>query len=362
MKGRPITAWGVATMAVVLASGVWAPGQVQARTQAGGYVLAVSHPLATPAQAASITEFWLAHNGRALISATPYAPETGIAARRAGHDSPVPRGKPGMITAVAETKRVSAARGTSKEVARPNSGRSGGSGTSKNVNLPRTIGKVFFIGADNRPHWCSATSVRSDHANLVATAGHCVYDLGHGAAPLRNWVFIPGYRQGKAPWGVYVGRQAFTHRDFATYGDADRDYAFVTVHGGLAPRRSGLVDTGRLGDRVGGQGLAYNLRVGKPLVIIGHLARGGALTHSYGTSFGAADPAIRATELVGMRSTREAASGSPWFTGYRNTRGLGYLNGLTIGISGSGGTATATSPYFDGELYAVYDAARRFRT
>ncbi|MFC5946276.1 hypothetical protein, partial [Micromonospora harpali] len=48
-----------------------------------------------------------------------------------------------------------------------------------------------------------------------------------------NWVFVPGYYQGKAPWGIYVGKTAWTHYDFSAFNDYDRDAAFVTVYNGL---------------------------------------------------------------------------------------------------------------------------------
>ncbi len=73
----------------------------------------------------------------------------------------------------------------------------------KNVNLPRTIGKVFFVDNKGEHHWCSATSIQSRHRNLVATAGHCVYENGKDDV-YEKWVFVPGYYQGKAPWGIYA--------------------------------------------------------------------------------------------------------------------------------------------------------------
>ncbi|MFI6395578.1 trypsin-like serine peptidase [Nonomuraea sp. NPDC050547] len=103
----------------------------------------------------------------------------------------------------------------------------------QNVNLPKTIGKVFFVNGKGEKKWCSATSIQSQYRNLVATAGHCVYDVKNNQDVMSKWVFVPGYYQGKTPWGIYVGKQAFTHYDFSTYEDYDRDYAFVTVYNGV---------------------------------------------------------------------------------------------------------------------------------
>ena len=91
------------------------------------------------------------------------------------------------------------------------------------------------MGRDGKLYWCSGTSIQGKYKNLVATAGHCVYDDNKNAGVIDNWVFVPGYYQGKTPWGIYVGKTAFTHYDFAVYDDCDRDYAFVTVYNGIRP-------------------------------------------------------------------------------------------------------------------------------
>ncbi|GAA0408071.1 peptidase [Microbispora corallina] len=354
MKRILIPVWGVVATAVLLMSGTPAPAQA--------YDIFVTRVLATPAEAGPTLAYWLRDDGRALTEAAPYTLTTRIAALPAA--APVPDGKPGLVPAAGQEGRTPA--------------------TSKNVNLPRTTGRAFFVGPGDRPYWCAATSVQSDHRNLVATAGHCVFDIASGAA-FRRWMFVPGFAGGGAtPWGVYVGSQAYTHHDFAAYRDLDRDYAFVGVLNGVTPTRVRLpslsryaafagglkyrvtgagvtsyvgvrlTDAGRLGDRVGGQGLAYNLRVGRPLAIFGYRSGPGTAARSAGTPFAAQDLSIKAEELLGIRTATPSVAGSSWLAGYRSVRGLGYLNGLTIGQSG----ATSLSPYFDGELAAVYGVAR----
>ncbi|MEU7693539.1 trypsin-like serine peptidase [Microbispora hainanensis] len=378
--------WGAAATAALLVSGTAVP--------AHAYEITVTTPLVSGEKAADVIAYWLGDGGRPLTAATPFSAPAGIQATPVKAEGSTPGGVRGVVPASAGVKRAS--------------------GPSRNVNLPRTTGKVFFVGSDGRPHWCAGTSVQSDHRNLVATAGHCVYaprpaagstsegtaagtaaGTAQGAedstpAPYRYWIFIPGYAGGGTPWGVYVGARVFAHSDFTRYGDLDRDYAFVSVHAGLLPKRVTLRDAaqyaafsagpkyrtatgytgvrllpaGRLGDKVGGQGLAYNLPVDRPLAIFGYptqTAEGHAtgstrLTRAYGRPFLAQDLSRRANELIAVRSAFTAASGSPWLAAYHGVRGLGYLNGLTIGLSGPG---TGLSPYFDGELFQVYSAARR---
>ncbi|MEV5745825.1 hypothetical protein AB0L30_37730 [Microbispora rosea] len=436
--------------------------------------------------AKQVAAFWYGQNKANLVNATPYAVETTLPTKHVSSGGASADSKAGVV-------------GSSGD-------KSASSGTSKNVNLPKTTGKVFFIGADHKPHWCSATAVQSQYKNLVATAGHCVYDTKSNKATLDKWVFVPGYYQGKTPWGIYVGKTAYTHYDYDVYEDGDRDYAFVTVYNGVLPTSAsgksyartyetsreaqwakakldrdkayshvtitpvvdtrhvvkegtrdsrkvyvkrddwkklnpegtpadgpfkegtgvtdreysfkprgwdegkvsrdgkafylkkgdkyvvrtywinydvdyrltgralsiGLKDVGTLGSNVGGQGLAYNQKIGTGMFVFGYPSgshpdgnyafSGKTLKWSYGKTFKAAAPSMKAEELVGIKSsfTGEGAIGSSWLYRYSSTKRLGYLNGVTIAVSDTDGNKridTSVSPYFDGETLAVYKTA-----
>ncbi|WP_406312189.1 hypothetical protein OHA77_26675 [Streptosporangium sp. NBC_01639] len=175
-----------------------------------------SDTLAKDAPAAvDVAKFWLGVNGATnnLAKATPYTWETTAAPGLKAGGGYTPDGKPGSVLPTGEGKTTTS--------------------VVKNINLPRTIGKVFFVDADSKLKWCSATSIQSKYHNLVATAGHCVYDDKKNASVMDNWVFVPAYYQGKTPYGVYVGKTAYTHYDYSVFNDRDRDYAFVTVYNGI---------------------------------------------------------------------------------------------------------------------------------
>lgn len=164
-----------------------------------------------PADAYGAAAFWLDANGAALRKAAQYHWDAkDVTKVVATQSKDVPDGKPGMTAPTGAPK----------------------ASKSGNVNLPKTIGKVFFLDSKGRYNWCSATAIQSRHRNLVATAGHCVYENGKDV--FQKWVFVPGYYQGKAPWGVYVGAYAFTAYDLDVYDDYDGDYAFVAVHNGFS--------------------------------------------------------------------------------------------------------------------------------
>ncbi|MFC4112572.1 trypsin-like serine peptidase [Nonomuraea zeae] len=195
----------------ILATGLLAAG-LAGTAQADDTV--ATDPLAkTAAQAAEVLDFWTKSDNAALKGAVAFNPdalEVDKISSGGGYSADT---KPGSTAPIGEEKKTTA--------------------KVQNVNLPKTIGKVFFEGRDGKLYWCSGTSIQSQYRNLVATAGHCVYDIAANDEVVSRWVFVPGYYQGKAPWGVYVGKQAFTHYDFDVYEDFDRDYAFVTVYDGI---------------------------------------------------------------------------------------------------------------------------------
>ncbi|XVQ85021.1 trypsin-like serine peptidase [Microbispora siamensis] len=498
-----------------IAAGLLASAAIAAPAQAADEIPAVN--LAnTNFAAKQVAAFWFGEARANLINATPYNVETTLPTKHVSTGGASADSKAGVVGSSGDQKAAT--------------------GTLKNINLPKTTGKVFFIGGDGKPHWCSATSVQSGYKNLVATAGHCVYDTVSNKETLDKWVFVPGYYQGKTPWGIYVGKTAYTHYDYDVYEDGDRDYAFVTVYNGVQvtdvavdkvknwvkdrvfdtreaaekakkdlelkttgwsgeivpfgpndvknpdldewdvakhgqesqkvyvsidhwcdlwgfdknlvdglvrgesvdqskwhgkagfevtriskdefykateaydgkhfaggsyyfTKDSGwykvnfwvnyakkfklrghivdiaLKDVGTLGSNVGGQGLAYNQKIGSAVFVFGYPSgshpdgsyafTGKTLKWAYGKTFKAAAPAMKAEELVGIKSsfTGEGSIGSSWLYRYSNTKRLGYLNGVTIAVSDTDGNKridTSVSPYFDGETLAVYQYAAKF--
>ncbi|MEU8250523.1 hypothetical protein [Nonomuraea sp. NPDC048916] len=196
----------------ILATGLLAAGLAGAATAASDVA---SDPMAkSAADAKAIAQFWADSNGAALKAAT----QSNIwdnkdVAKLKSKGGYSPDSKAGSAAPIGQEKKPST--------------------KTQNVNMPKTIGKVFFVNGKGEKKWCSATSIQSKYRNLVATAGHCVYDTQSNADTMTKWVFVPGYYQGKTPWGIYVGKQAFTHYDFDVYEDYDRDYAFVTVYNGI---------------------------------------------------------------------------------------------------------------------------------
>ncbi|GAA2323599.1 hypothetical protein GCM10010149_91090 [Nonomuraea roseoviolacea subsp. roseoviolacea] len=372
MKRILLPTGGVVLAAGLLAAGL--TGTAQARAD-----IATDPMARNTSQAASVASFWLASNGAALRSATAYTWDAKEVRKLVSKGGYTADGNPGTAAPIGEDKKPI--------------------GRAQNVNLPKTVGKVFFVDGSGKFRWCTATSVQSNYRNLVATAGHCVYDTDSNKDTMSNWVFVPGYYEGKAPFGIYVGKQAFTHSDFDVYEDYDRDYAFVTVFNGIAfegvkqvdrkdferfsgPKRSWgghfyillSKDAGRLGDNVGGQGVAWNQPTGKTVRAFGYPAgphpdgnkpySGVTPKWCYGATTGKAvgAPWLKIEEHVGLKCpVTPGFDGGPWLSNYSNSKRLGYVNGVTSTFADQDGNDRIdfiTSPYFDGETASIYNAAK----
>ncbi|GAA3140471.1 peptidase [Planomonospora alba] len=274
----------------------------------------------------------------------------------------------------------------------PPIGAQGKSTKSKQVNLPNTVGRVFFTlpGADPKDakswKYCSGTSVQGKYRNVVATSAHCVYDVKTNQF-YDNWVFIPSYWDGnqawdgKNPYGVYAARWFNAHDDFVVKEDYDYDYAFVNVHSGTKVSWEKGTDgrwkpvvkkVGRLGDNVGGQGFAWNQKVKNKVFSFGYPAgphpdgdkpfSGRTMKWCYGTTAPMpAAPKYNIQEHAGFKCAFTAgASGGPFLMKYKSSSRTGYLvgvNSVAWDTDKNDRYDRISSPYFNGETHQVYKVA-----
>ena len=104
--------------------------------------------------------------------------------------------------------------------------------TSEEITTPytqaptSTHGKVFFTLGGN-DYVCSGTALLSGNKSVVWTAGHCVNE-GPGAFAT-NWQFVPAYKDGSAPLGVYVAEDLYRPTAWANSGDFSYDLGAAVV-------------------------------------------------------------------------------------------------------------------------------------
>ncbi|MET9087937.1 trypsin-like peptidase domain-containing protein [Streptomyces sp. NPDC004237] len=88
------------------------------------------------------------------------------------------------------------------------------------------VGALFSAdkaGSLSGNHFCTASVVHSPQRDLVVTAAHCV-DSDDGSL-----VFVPGYRDGQAPYGVWKVGRRYLPDGWAHGQDEDSDVAFAAV-------------------------------------------------------------------------------------------------------------------------------------
>lgn len=218
----------------------------------------------------------------------------------------------------------------------------------------RQNGAIFIFQPGQGLARCSGTSVNAPNLSVVFTAGHCVNEGGFGRWFNRDWVFVPGYHDGVRPFGVFAAKWLGATSSWATSGSENADVGAAVVSRNERGQR--------LGDVVGGYGIAWNLPPSQVFDVHGYpvgppfdgasqrvCAETPFLGHDFASFFwkGPLNLALRC-ELTG------GASGGGW-TIHGNV-----LNGVTNYGYGDDRT-TAFGAYFGGAVRALYEQAARVR-
>jgi hypothetical protein len=114
------------------------------------------------------------------------------------------------------------------------------------------VNGVIFFGAFGFLDRCSGTAVNSPNLSVVITAAHCVNSGGpRGHWYRHGWVFVPGYRFGQRPFGVFPAKWLDVTPRWLAEGTENADVAAAVV---MRNERGQ-----RLGAAVGGAGFASGL-------------------------------------------------------------------------------------------------------
>ncbi len=93
------------------------------------------------------------------------------------------------------------------------------------------VGALFGYSAGKLGnHFCTASVVNSRHGDLAITAAHCV------TGKATQMAFVPGYANGKAPYGIWPVTQVYTDQAWNSSQDPDDDVAFLQ----LSPASNGV--------------------------------------------------------------------------------------------------------------------------
>jgi len=188
-------------------------------------------------------------------------------------------------------------------------------------------------------HYCTASVVHSEGRDLIVTAAHCLTGSGSGSGGIE---FVPGYRDGRAPYGEWAVTRTYVGDGWKGRQDEDSDVAFARVGSRGGEEVEDLVGGNPL---VAGRGVSP---VGRAVTVVGYpKAREAPVScTNISTAYGDSQQRIECPGYSG------GTSGSPWIDA--EGRVVGVLGGFQQG----GATDDVSySVVLGGEVAALYGEA-----
>ncbi|MGW0826155.1 trypsin-like serine peptidase [Streptomyces sp. NPDC002845] len=242
-------------------------------------------------------------------------------------------------------ERTIVAPSTPGDVVGPLAFPSGGGPWTGGGAVVQTAGRVFFT-YQGRTASCSGNAVTSANKSTVITAGHCVKLEGSWHT---NWVFVPGYHDGQAPYGTWTASKTLATPQWTASEDINYDIGAAVV----AP-----LDGNRLTDVVGGQGLAFNTGYNKAMYAFGFPAAapydGEKFIYCSGTTY--RDFLFSSDHGLNCDMTG-GSSGGPWFTQFDEATGTGLQSSVNSFKYNFLPTAMY-GPYFGADAQNLYQTAQ----
>ncbi|MHA6758728.1 trypsin-like serine peptidase [Streptacidiphilus sp. PAMC 29251] len=203
---------------------------------------------------------------------------------------------------------------------------------------PSQVG-ALFAGSIAAGHHCTASVVDSPAGDVIVTAAHC---LSNGAS---SHVFVPAYRDGTAPYGVWQISQVLEDSAWTSSQDPDHDVAFGVVE---------PLNGQTLQSVVGGYGLDTDGVTDTTVQITGYPTATDEPISCTGSS-----QAFASRQLtVYCTGYASGTSGSGWVENYDPTDGSGTLVGVIGGYQTGGDTEDVSyAALFGDDVQSLYQQA-----
>ncbi len=189
-------------------------------------------------------------------------------------------------------------------------------------------------------HFCTASVVHSAHGDLAVTAAHCV------TGKPGQIVFVPGYANGKEPYGIWQVTRVYTDAAWQSGQDPDDDVAFL--------RLSDASDGVPVEDITGAEELGGSQPAPALVQVIGYPDGGSqpVLCVNWTKSF---SPTQLEFDCGGYTN---GTSGGPFLGDVSAASGQGMIIGVIGGYEQGGDTPEVSySAAFGTSVTALYEAA-----
>ncbi len=322
------------------------PAVVSAKAQLSPNVAAMVKGTGPDARAKALASYW---NAARMRSAKPDSQMPSLKAHAATKPSAAGTTKvSGPPTRISGTSSA-----TTPKTADPGASGRGTRPSAYYPNYPvgspvaRTAGKVFFTSFGVN-YVCSGTIVNTEGKSTVWTAGHCVSD---GGAWNYNWVFVPNYASGSAPYGYWGSYQLWTTTAWLNNNNDFADDVGASI---MYRNTAGS----RIADYLGGQGIAWNYAIGYYMYAFGYPQaspfNGCCLVEEQGSTYDGGGGTIYMLNYM-----TGGSSGGAWLNWFDGN--WGYINGHND-FKYNGSPQYMYSPYYGNQVANLYNAVRYIST
>jgi V8-like Glu-specific endopeptidase len=205
------------------------------------------------------------------------------------------------------------------------------------------VGALFERDASGE-HFCTASVVTSPGQDLLITAAHCI-NGGSGSGYKTDIVFVPDYRDGATPYGIWTPERLLVAPQWAKSADPDYDVGFVVLQplGGE-----------KIQQVLGGNQIAFDPGYQNLVRVTGYPS--------------SADAAITCRNWTSEQSATQlrfncggytgGTSGSPFITHFDTQSRTGTVVGVIGGYQQGGDTPSVSySAYFGSGIQQLYQQA-----
>jgi V8-like Glu-specific endopeptidase len=209
--------------------------------------------------------------------------------------------------------------------------------------VPLRVGALFERDASGQ-HFCTASVVASPGKNLLITAAHCI-NGGKGSGYKKDIVFIPDYRDGEEPYGVWTPQRLLVAPQWSKSSDPNFDVGFVVLQSHDGKNIQQVLGANRLNVD---SGYHYPVRVtGYP-----DSANAPITCRNWTSRQSATQLRFECSGYTG------GTSGSPWVIHFDTRSRTGTIVGVIGGYQEGGDTPSISySAYLNSDIHQLYEQA-----